>query len=361
MAPKRAHPADAAPIRPGEQLPTEALASYVHEHVEGMGALREVLRFPYGSANLTYLLRFENNDLVLRRPPLGALAAGAHDMAREYRALRTLWQAFPKAPRAYAHCADRSIIGAEFTLLEYRAGEVIRSSLPASMTHHRNLARRVGFAVVDALAELHSTDPRRCGLGELGRPAGFLERQLHGWQRRWAKVKEFGDVPLMDEVAERLCDTKPASAPVAAILHNDFKLDNCQFEPTDPDYLKSVFDWDMATLGDPLVDLGVLLNYWPDPADADVEDGPSLSPGLGTLGLPARGEILERYRANVSFTCDTVTWYEAFAAWRNGVALQQMWARWVRGETLDARNAEKGAKVASRARRATALLDGRAS
>jgi aminoglycoside phosphotransferase (APT) family kinase protein len=359
MASKRAGPADVAPIRPGEQVPANALVAYVHKHLPGLGILREILQFPHGSANLTYLLRFENRDLVLRRPPLGALAAGAHDMAREYRALRTLWQEYPKAPRAYAHCADSTVIGAEFTLLEYRTGEVIRSSLPASMTHHHDAARRIGFAVVDALAELHSTDPRRCGLSELGRPAGFLDRQLDGWRQRWATARELGNVPLMDEVAERLSKTKPPSASNTAILHNDFKLDNCQFDPTDPDHVKSVFDWDMATLGDPLVDLGILLNYWPDPGDADLVDGPSLSPGLDTMGLPSRHEIWERYQANVSFACDTITWYEAFAAWRNGVALQQLWARWARNETADARNAAKGAKVASRARRAAALLDSR--
>jgi aminoglycoside phosphotransferase (APT) family kinase protein len=317
-----------------------------------------VLQFPNGSANLTYLLRFGDARVVLRRPPFGRIAPGAHDMAREYRVLSRLWQAFEPAPRALLLCEDESIVGSKFFVMEFRAGAVIWDSVPPSMRHHAGVGRRVGFAVVRALAELHQVDYARIGLADLGRPDGFVARQVRGWRSRWEAVASPAANPVMLEVGAALERTMP-SPQRAAILHNDLKLDNCQFDPADPDHVHSVFDWDMATLGDPLVDLGTVLNYWPDPADRPADRG-IYPEGQEALGLPAQAEILTVYGAVTGLDLTGIRWYQAFAAWRTAVVLQQLHDRYLRGETSDDRMASRGDRVAEFAARARRLLLGSA-
>jgi aminoglycoside phosphotransferase (APT) family kinase protein len=223
------------------------------------------------------------------------------------------------------------------------------------MRSHLDVARRVGFAVADALGELHLVDPEACGLGDLGRPDGFLARQVAGWQKRWDLACPPDAEPLMVVVGERLRQALPRSG-AASILHNDFKLDNCQFDPADPDHVHSIFDWDMATLGDPLVDLGTLLNYWPDPSDTE-ELRPIYNPGMDSMGLPSRAELAARYAARTGFDVADVGWYEAFACWKTAVILQQLHTRYLRGETTDERMATRGQDVSMQARRAMAILD----
>lgn len=353
------YPPELAPVRAGEELDWDAIADHVRAHVEGLGPLTGVRQFPNGSANLTYLLEFTDRPLVLRRPPFGEVAAGAHDMRREHRALSVLWRSFDRAPRAHLLCTDHGVIGADFLVSEYRSGQVVWGTSPPSMAHHAGLGRRVGFAVVDALADLHRLDPDEVGLGELGRPAGFLERQVRGWRDRWRAAADIADVPLMDAVGDRLAAGLPPS-PRPSILHNDYKVDNCQFDPADPDRVRSIFDWDMATLGDPLVDLGILLNYWPDPSDGPV-DGPVFPEGLDRLGLPTRAEVVARYGERTGLPVEGIAWYEAFAAWKTGVVLQQLHRRFLRGETTDERQGNKGGeRVVSQARRAARILEGSA-
>lgn len=355
MTPAAAVPPEVAPVRPGEELDWDALAAYLLAAVDGLDGEMRVLQFPNGSANLTYLVQVGDRRLVVRRPPFGQLAPGAHDMRREYRALSRLWQWFDRAPRALAFCDDHSVIGSDFLVVEYRSGEVVWGAVPPSMAHHDDVARRIGFAVVDALADLHAVDPVATGLVDLGRPDGFLERQVAGWQRRWALAAPPDAEPLMAAVGDRLERTMPRS-PRVSVLHNDFKLDNCQFDPADPDRVKSVFDWDMATVGDPLADLGTLLNYWPDPGDPDGER-PVLVEGVATMGLPTRRELVGRYAERTGADVADVHWYEAFGCWRTGVIFQQLHTRYLRGETTDERMADRGRPVAAQARRAALLLD----
>jgi len=351
-----------AEVRAGEELDWASLERYLREHLddqlESSSGPMEVLQFPNGSANLTYLVRFDERRFVVRRPPFGRIAPGAHDMRREFRTLSRLWQGFPQAPRAFLLCDDHAVVGSDFTVLEYRSGEVIWGVVPPSMAHHPDVGRRTGLAVVDALAELHLVDPGEVGLSDLGRPDGFVERQVQGWSQRWDLAALPDSDPLMGEVGAQLAATTPTSRYVS-ILHNDYKLDNCQFDPHDPDRVKSVFDWDMATLGDPFIDLGITLNYWPDPADVDGLR-PIVNPGMDDLGMPARAEVIERYASRTGFDVVDVRWYEAFAAWKTAVVLQQLYARWVRGESTDPRMAERGPMVADQARRAAAILNGTA-
>lgn len=357
-------PPEVAPVRPGEQLDWAALEAYLRRELPGVGlevtGPMSVLQFPNGHANLTYLVTFGADTanpqrVVVRRPPMGRVAPGAHDMRREFRVLSRLWQAYDRAPRAYVFCDDHTVIGADFLVSEYRRGVVIWGAWPPSMRGLPDVGRRAGFAVVDALADLHLVDPHACGLADLGRPEGYLTRQLHGWLERWTLVATPELDPLMRRIGEELRRTQPRSRE-ATLLHNDFKMDNCQFAEGRPDRVVSVFDWDMATQGDPLADVGMLLNYWPDHSDTD-EDRPLHFPGMERMNLPTRAEITEHYAARTGADMAGIGWYEAFCAWKIAVVCQQLAVRYLRGESTDERMAEQVNYPPRMARRAERILE----
>ena len=345
-------------VRPGEELDWDHLGAYLKENVPELEGEFSVEQFPNGSANLTYLLHFGSQAVVLRRPPFGQIAPGAHDMRREYRVLSRLWKYFGPAPRALHLCTDPEIVGSDFILMEYRRGEVLWGRLSSSMAPLPRAAERIGRAVVSALAALHLIDPGECGLADLGRPEGFVARQVDGWRQRWELVAPGQGVELMTEVADQLRQRLPQPQRMS-ILHNDYKLDNCQFVPGQPDQVNAVFDWDMATLGDPLIDIGTLLNYWPDPSDT-LDDRPITPQGLDQMGLPTRREVIDLYAARTGLDLTDVRWYEAFACFKTAVVVQQLYARWARGETTDQRMAERGGWVGPMSRRAARILVGSA-
>lgn len=352
---------DAAPVREGEQLDWPALERYLRSRMPELAGTFEVLQFPHGSANLTYRVRLGEQLLVVRRPPFGLLAPGAHDMKREYTALAALSTHFDRAPRPYLYCDDVSVIGTPFIVVEHREGVVVRDRLPAAMARHERVGWRIGLAIVDALAELHLLDPVAVGLGELGRPAGFAQRQLSSWRKRWDLV-DAGRLPTMADTGRRLTEAGPFDpAGVVgrvAIVHNDYKTDNCQFAAGDPHRVTSIFDWDMATIGDPLFDLGTLLSYWPDPDDSP-HDRAMYPDGLEAIGMPPRQEIRRRYAERTGFDLGAIGWYEAFATWRITIAIEQLYQRHVRGESRDERMVRLGARapeLAARAARLTAEL-----
>jgi aminoglycoside phosphotransferase (APT) family kinase protein len=351
-------PAEVAPVRAGEDLDWPTVDAYLRAHVPDLEGVFEVRQFPNGAANLTYFLRFGDRPLVLRRPPFGQLAPGAHDMAREHRVLSRLWSAFPPAPRALLFCDDVAVAGAKFFVMEYRPGVVIWDSIPVSMTHHADVGRRIGFAVIHAMADLHGVDPATCDLATLGQPDGFVARQVSGWRQRWDLVAPDGGLPAMTEAAEGLHRSQPGPQRVA-ILHNDLKINNCQFDPDLPDRVRSVFDWDMATLGDPLIDFGTTLNYWPDPSDGPGHKG-VYEDGMEMMGLPTHAEITAEYAAVTGLDLSRAAWYQAFACWKTAVVLQQLYTRYMRGESTDPRMASRGARVAELAERSLLLLRGAA-
>jgi aminoglycoside phosphotransferase (APT) family kinase protein len=352
MSNARSH--DLGQVRAGEELDWIPLEKYLRDELPGLPAGFSVLQFLGGAANLTYLLQFGEQRLVLRRPPFGRIAIGGHDMSREYRALSRLWTPYPKAPHALLFCADNGIIGTNFLIMEFRQGVVIRDRIPAEMSAHTDLGRRIGLAVADALAELHLVDPSKCGLDDLGKPEGFLARQIAGWRRRWDAVAPPGGVAAMDSATDMLARNLPRTQRTS-ILHNDMKLDNCQFDPRHPDEVHSVFDWDMATLGDPLVDMGVLLNYWPDPADVP-GDRSAHPPGTEQLGLPTRSEITSRYASQSGLDMNDLRWYEAYGTWKTAIIGQQLYDRFRRAETADVRMAARADSVPERAERSVRLL-----
>jgi aminoglycoside phosphotransferase (APT) family kinase protein len=268
--------------------------------------------------------------------------------------LSRLWEVFDRAPRAFAFCDDHSVVGSDFVVMEHRPGTVIWDVLPASMQAVADAPRLVGEAVVDALVDLHAVDPAACGLDTLGRPDGYLARQVTGWRTRWAIVATPDHDDAMVAVGEALERRLPPSA-APALIHNDFKVDNCQFAAGRPERVTSIFDWDMATVGDPLADLGQLLNYWPDPSDT-ADDRAFAVPGLDAVGLPGRAAVVERYAAGTGFDLAHVRWYEAFACWKTAVILQQLHQRYVRGETTDERMATRGESVGMLAHRSARIL-----
>jgi len=357
--------ADIAPelsaVRPGEDLDWPRLEAWLRprlaEALPGARGPLGVLQFPNGSANLTYLLRLGDHELVLRRPPMGELAPGAHDMKREFKVLSRLWNQFDRAPRAYVFCDDHAVLGADFFVMERRRGEVVRTAIPESMRHHAGVGRRLGLALVDAMADLHALDPVACGLADLGRPEGFVDRQLSGWAKRW-ELSRFDDSPReVEAIHARLADHAPRAAR-ASIVHNDLKLDNCQFDPADPDRVASIFDWDMTTLGDPLIDLGTLLNYWPDPGDPPHALRFN-NAAVADLGLPPRAALIARYAERTGADLASVRWWEAFALWKTVVVVQQLHRRWVRGESKDPRMATVADRIPSLIAAATIVLEER--
>ena len=329
---------ETADVRAGENLDWPRIEAYCREHlrpaVDATGPL-EVLQFPNGSANLTYLMRFGTTELVLRRPPFGTLAPGAHDMQREYRVLSRLWRVFDAAPRAYLLCDDPGIGGADFFVMERRRGEVIRGVIPLSMRDHEHVGHRVGMALVERIAEFHGLDPDAADLTRLGRPDGFVARQLRGWKQRWDLVADDRYDAGMTDLHARLEATLPEPQRVS-LVHNDLKLDNCMFDPTDPDRVTSFFDWDMTTLGDPLVDIGTLLNYWPDAKDSVAEKRFNHA-GMERMGLPSRAEIVARYAQRSGLDLSVIGWYEAFALWKTATVIQQLHHRWKVGDSSDPR------------------------
>lgn len=346
---------EVAAVRPGEELDWARLEAFLKANVPGLDGPLVVDQFPNGSANLTYRVAVGDRRMVVRRPPFGQLAPGAHDMRREHRALAGLATVFDRVARPLAFCDDHSVIGSDFFVMEYRDGVVVWDHVPPSMAHHVDAARRIGLAVVDTLADLHRLDPAAAGLADLGKPTGFVTRQVTGWTKRWELV-DAGRVPAMTDVAARLAATLPPESAQVSILHNDYKVDNCQFDPANPDRVKTIFDWDMATLGDPLVDLGTVLNYWPDPNDPP-DDRALHVPGMETMGLPSRSEVVERYTERTGFDTTRAPWFEAFATWKTAVVCEQLYQRWVRGESTDPRMEERGEPVARLCARAARLLD----
>ena len=333
-------------VRTDEKFDQARLADYLKGRLEGADASLSVQQFGGGHANLTYLLRYGEGDgaveYVLRRPPLGPVAKSAHDMSREYRALSVLWKGFPLAPRAVVYCDDESIIGADFFVMERRGGVVVRGEVPPEFGGGRDPVanRSLSQAVVDTLVQFHSVDPKQVGLEGLGRPDGFLERQVQGWSGRLDRARTH-DLPVADEVSRWLRDNLPDS-PTPTLLHNDWKLDNMAVAADDPGRCVAVYDWDMCTLGDPLCDFGTLLSSWVNRGEGAT--GPGAMP-TQTEGFMAREEALVRYGELSGRDMSTMPYYHVFGTFKMAVVLQQIYVRYHRGQTQDERFAGMG-KVA---------------
>lgn len=335
---------DLIAVRPDEGFDVDSLVAWLRTAPDLPGGTPHVAQFGGGKANLTYLLTFPGGaELVLRRPPLGPVAPGSHDMGREFRVLSRLWKSFDKAPRAVAYCRDETVIGSEFVLMERRDGVVVRGVIPEIFGGGEDPRqnRLLSEVVIDTLAEFHSVDPGSCDLDDLGRPEGFLLRQVEGWSDRWEKAKH-EENELANEVGSWLRAELPPEGRIA-LLHNDWRLDNMAVASDDPGSCVAVYDWDMTTRGDPLADLGTLMGSWFDPGEAPGEL--SMMP-TQSQGWMSRRDAVSRYMRLTGADRTHIDWYLVFGAWKLAVILQQIYIRWLRGQTQDDRFAslDEGAR-----------------
>jgi len=330
--------------RPGEEVDLARLEPYLRAHLPNAAGPFALRQFSSGHANLTYLARFGTQEYVVRRPPLGPVAPSSHDMKREHQVLARLTDTYPLAPRSYHYCGDPSIMGAEFHVMERRTGISIRGDLPERLRGDAVAARRLSETIVDALAALHRVKPEDAGLGSLGKPEGYAARQVEGWARRWHAAKD-RDLPRVDELIAWLTARVPAPQ-AATLVHNDFKSDNMLFDPDDLGRARAVLDWDMCTRGDPLTDLGGLFNYWVEAAD-DPKWGINLAMPTWREGSLTRAQAAERYAKATGFALDDLAWYHVFGTFKFLVIIQQIYIRYLRGQTTDERFAGFGERVAA--------------
>lgn len=341
--------------RADEQLDLERLEPYLRANLPRAEGGIGVLQFGGGHANLTYMISFGGREWVLRRPPLGPVAPGAHDMKREHRVLSRLCEAFPLAPRSFLLCEDPAVIGADFQIMERRRGIAIREKMPEAYADFPGLRRRIGEMLIDTLTDLHRVDPQTVGLETLGHPEGFLQRQLDGWSKRWQAAKD-RDITSIERLVARLQADLPRSQS-AALIHNDYKLDNMLLDPADPARPTALLDWDMCTRGDPLSDLGLLLNYWAEPDDDPACHSVSAMP-TWTGGFPTREDAVERYARLSGLDLSSWRWYHAFGIFKMIVVIQQIYIRYLRGQTADPRFAGFGDKVIAMADHGLAIVEG---
>jgi aminoglycoside phosphotransferase (APT) family kinase protein len=329
-------------VRPEEQLDLDRLEPYLREHLPVSGAMT-VRQFGGGHANLTYLVRFGDDEYVLRRPPLGPVPAHAHDMQREHAVLSKAYAVFPLAPRSFHLCTDHAIVGSDFVIEERKHGIAIRRDIPKPYQGEAAFGERLSHAIVDTLARLHRVDVEAAGLSDIGHPEGYVSRQLEGWAKRWDAAKTSNTTDATQLVAW-MRDRLPPS-PAATLVHNDFKLDNMLLDARDPSEIVAVLDWDMCTYGDPLMDVGYVLALWPEASDP---------PLFRMWGMPSwregflsRREVVERYAAATGFDCTNVAWYHIFNFFRFAAIIQQIYKRYDAGQTHDERFKEFGEQANS--------------
>jgi len=306
-------------------VPVAPLAAWLDRSLGGPRGPVSVAAIGQGRSNLTFRVERGGRAYVLRRPPRGELPETAHDMLREHRVLTALAGTRVRAPRPVAVCADPSVMGVPFYLMEVVDGLVIREELPAAWSHGERAG--VGAELVDALAELHTVDYAAAGLADLGRPQGYTDRQVSRWTRQW-EVMATRDLPDVEAVRSWLEAHVPDDGP-AAVVHGDYKLDNVVFSADAPPRLRAVLDWEMATLGDPLADLGYLLNFWPEPGEATVT---TMSPVTLQPGFLPRAALVERYAAATGFELRDLTFYRALAMWKLAILCEGLYKRYLAGK-----------------------------
>jgi aminoglycoside phosphotransferase (APT) family kinase protein len=345
--------------RRGEALDRDAITAFLRDSVPGFGGDVQIRQFAGGASNLTYLVTAGDLELVLRRPPFGTRAQSAHDMGREYRILSALHPAFEYCPRPVAACEDPAVIGEPFYVMERLPGTILRRELPETVTLAPAAAAALCRNLVDVHLELHQVDYRAVGLESFGRPEGYVERQVSGWSRRYRAART-SDVPDNEALMDRLAAELPPDDDRPGVIHNDFKFDNVVLNPG-PDGLRitGVLDWEMATLGDPLMDLGCSLAYWIEAADPPPMMAARMMP-THLPGMLTRRELIEYYLERAGRPGIDFRFYYAFGLFRLAVIVQQIYFRYTRGETRDERFAGFGRLCALLSDRAQAVASGAA-
>jgi aminoglycoside phosphotransferase (APT) family kinase protein len=309
-----------------------------------------------GRSNLTYLVRGGGHEWVLRRPPLGHVLPTAHDMAREYRVLSALATTSVPAPRPIALCEDASVNDMPFYVMQYCPGVVLAQEIPAGYAPTPEDRRRISLALVDTLVGLHAIDYRAVGLEGFGRPEGYLERQVRRWSEQWQR-SQTSALPEIDELIRRLRAALPQS-PAPTIVHGDYRLGNMALDPHDPGRIVAIFDWEMATLGDPLADLGYTLIYWTEAGDPPPSGGVgTASTFTATPGFFTRAEIIAEYARRSGRDVEAVDFYQVLALYKLAVISEGIYARYLQGKTLGEGFAGMSRAAGPLVQRALAIAD----
>ena len=344
----------AGQVRAEDALDGPVVDRFLKERVAGLEGSPEVAQFPGGASNLTYLLRYPDRDLILRRPPIGNKAKSAHDVLREARIMTALKPVYPYVPEILALGEDQAIIGCDFYVMERLVGIIPRRDLPPGLDLDAATTRKLCRAVLDRLVELHRIEPETAGLQGLAKGAGYIQRQVEGWSGRWRQALT-DDVAPIPDVLEWIARTMPNGEVAIRLIHNDFRFDNVVLDADDPLRVIGVLDWEMATLGDPLMDLGAVISYWvqsdDDPDVIDRRRQPTHLPGMLT-----RAEVIAYYGEKTGWSVDNFDFYEVFGLFRLAVIIQQIYRRFTLKQTTNPRFATYGEAANELGRRCRALI-----
>jgi aminoglycoside phosphotransferase (APT) family kinase protein len=321
--------------RKGEVLDTAKVEAFLRDMVPGLAGIMSIRQFPSGHSNLTYLISMGQREMVLRRPPLGTKAKTAHDMSREYRILKALGPVFPYCPRLLAYTDDPDVMGCSFYVMERIQGIILRRDIPTSLNLSPGDVTRLCENLLKVLNELHRVDYREIGLEDFGKPEGYVQRQVAGWSRRY-RASRTPDVPECEDVMTWLAEKMPPDTDRPCLIHNDFKFDNVVLDPGNPLNIIGVLDWEMATLGDPLMDLGGSLSYWIEHGDPEELQLARMLP-TNADGALTRREMAAHYQALSGRTMQHYDFYRCFGLFKLAGIAQQIYYRYYHGQTQDQR------------------------
>lgn len=326
-------------VRDGEQLDVEVVDRCLKANIDNLQGTPLITQFPSGASNLTYSLKYENRELVLRRPPTGTIAKSAHSMFREYRIMNSLKPVYPAVPQTlYYSDHDSSPIGAEFYVMDKVEGYLINKAIPPVWNFSTEDTRQLCLSIFDKLIELHQVDYKSIGLEDFGRPEGYIKRQVEGWSGRFEKALTEDVEPYLD-VRQWLLEKMPERESGHSILHGDFRIDNVILSPDNPMEVVAVLDWEISALGDPLMDLGNTLAYW-----MQEDDTPELRALIGqpsdAPGMLTRRELLDYYAEKTGADVSQFDFYSVYGYFRNAVIIQQIYYRYYHGQTTDSRFAD---------------------
>ncbi len=326
---------EASGIRKGEELPENKIKAYIQSKIDGIDDPITIQQFPSGHSNLTYLIIAGKRRMVLRCPPHGTKAASAHDMGREYKILSALQNVYPYCPKPLAYNEDKAILGSPFYLMECIQGIIIRKDIPEQLNMTAADTSRLFASIIKVQHELHSIDFENIGLANFGKPQGYVKRQVEGWSKRYRSART-PDVVDGEDVMNWLADTMPPDTDRPAIIHNDFKFDNVVLDTNNPFKVIGVLDWEMATIGDPLMDLGCSLGYWVEPGDSKELQNFRMGP-TNVPGALSRKEMVKRYESLSGQKIANFDFYYCFGLFRLAVIAQQIYFRYFHGQTRDKR------------------------
>ncbi len=317
-------------VREGESFDVARTDAWLKQQLPDLAGVPDVTQFSGGASNLTYLLQYENRELILRRPPFGHIAKGAHDMAREFAVQKALKPVYPAVPEMVALCQDSTVMDCDFYVMDRIVGIIPRANLPRGLALTPQQTRDLCLGVIDKLIELHLVDHSAAGLEQLGKGFGYVERQIGGWSGRYGKSKTW-NVPGWTYVMDWLKANMPDDI-ANVIIHNDFRFDNVVLDIDNPMNIIGVLDWEMATLGDPLMDLGNSLAYWVEAGDDRLQQSLRRQP-THLPGMLTRAEVVEYYCDKTGFKTDNWTFYEVYGLFRLAVIIQQIYYRYHHKQT----------------------------